>query len=448
MTWLLSIFVCLTLLVGCGGGLRGNFAPVPAKQTAAVPDGDDFLGEELSAKSLEELYTRGGIADRDPALEAALANWEHQVKFDVPIQVNQQVKAYLVYFSTERKGVFSRWLARSTRYLPMVKEIFREYGLPEDLAYLAMVESGYNPDAASPAGAVGMWQFIKGTGLRYGLVINGQVDERRDPVKSTHAAARYLSDLYKQFGSWYLAAASYNCGERRVHQELRKTNLKNFWELSANRCLPSETKNYVPQMIAATVIAKNPEKFGFNNVPYQAPASKVMLAAAPPPPPLVRERRRATVAPARPEPVAGTAAKAPQVHAQAHHKIHNQVAAKPKAGKHTTLAQAKNHKAGVTAKSRGSSGVVVASMFGSPRSGADRSKAAKNNQHRQTAASSKKTKNHKMVAKPQTKKSPALLARKGKQPQNNNKIAAKKKSKSNHKKVAARNRGLVLSQAR
>ena len=185
--------------------------------------------------------------------------------------MNKQVRAYLVYFSTERKEIIRNYLARSTRYLPLIKSVFEEYGLPEDLAFLAMIESGFNNKATSPAAACGMWQFIKGTGLRYGLNIDSYVDERRDPEKATRAAAKYLLDLYKQFGSWYLAAASYNCGEGRVQRELNQSNHKNFWELSANMCLPTETKNYVPQMIAATIIAKNPEKFGFKNVPYQPP---------------------------------------------------------------------------------------------------------------------------------------------------------------------------------
>ena len=153
----------------------------------------------------------------------------------------------------------------------MIKGIFQEYGLPEDLAYLAMIESGFNPNARSSAGAAGMWQFIKGTGRRYGLIIDNYVDERLNPEKSTRAAARYLLDLYKRFGSWYLAAASYNCGEMRVQRELGKSSNRNFWELSANKCLPNETKNYVPQMIAATIIAKNPEKFGFANIPAEPP---------------------------------------------------------------------------------------------------------------------------------------------------------------------------------
>jgi hypothetical protein len=272
-SWFVGVALCLCLLVGCGGGPKLNLAkeePLqPALSSPSQEDTDDStLTEELSAKRLEELYSKSGIPGWDPSLEAELKNWEHQVKFDVPIQMNKQVRAYLVYFSTERKEVIRRYLARSTRYLPMIKEVFQEAGLPEDMAYLAMIESGFNSKAYSPANASGMWQFIKGTGLRYGLTIDSYVDERRDPEKSTRAAAKYLLDLYKQFGSWYLAAASYNCGEARVQRELDQSTHKNFWELSANMCLPNETKNYVPQMIAATIIAKNPEKFGFKNVPY------------------------------------------------------------------------------------------------------------------------------------------------------------------------------------
>jgi Transglycosylase SLT domain len=248
-TWLYAAIASLVLLMGCGGGRLVQ----------------DNLRQGPSLSNNDTTLTDG--------------SWEHQGKFDVPIQVNKQVKAYLVYFSTKRKEVIQRQLARSTRYLPMIEEVFREYGLPEDLAYLAMIESGFNPEAQSPAGARGLWQFMKGTGVRYGLVINGYVDERRDPVKSTHAAARYLLDLYRQFGSWYLAAASYNCGEKRVQKELNKGNGQNFWQLSADKCLPSETENYVPQMIAATIIAKNPEKFGFNDVPYQQPDPNLAVAA-------------------------------------------------------------------------------------------------------------------------------------------------------------------------
>jgi membrane-bound lytic murein transglycosylase D len=275
LSWLIGVILCLALLSGCGGGHNGNLTKLePVAPDSAIlgpEEADEPLTEELSSKRLEELYAKSGIPNCDPSLEEELKNWEHQVKFDVPIQMNKQVRAYLVYFSTERHEIISTYLARSTCYLPMIKGIFEEYGLPEDLAYLAMIESGFNNKATSPAAACGMWQFIRGTGLRYGLTIDSYVDERRNPEKATRAAAKYLLDLYKQFGSWYLAAASYNCGEARVQRELDQSNHKNFWELSANMCLPTETKNYVPQMIAATIIAKNPEKFGFKNVPYQPP---------------------------------------------------------------------------------------------------------------------------------------------------------------------------------
>lgn len=196
-TWHFILTASLAFLLGCGVSLRGNLTNSDSCQYVSLPESEASISEE-------------------------------SVKFDVPVQVNKEVRAYLVYFSTKRKEVIRRQLARSKHYLPMVKEIFQEYGLPEDLAYLAMIESGFNPKAYSPAGARGMWQFIKSTGLHYGLAINKDVDERCDPEKSTRAAAKYLLDLYKRFGSWYLAAASYNCGERRVQQELSKSNNQNF----------------------------------------------------------------------------------------------------------------------------------------------------------------------------------------------------------------------------
>jgi len=271
--WFLGVVLIFGLLAGCGGSQvvkQQMYQP----EVAVEPQGQELeetLAEELNPKRLEELCAKSGIPNWDPSLEEELKQWDQQLQFDVPIQTNRQVRAYLVYFSTERQQIIRRYLARSSRYLPMIKEVFQEYGLPEDLAYLAMIESGFNPHAYSHAAACGMWQFIRGTAARYGLAMDSYLDERRDPEKSTRAAARYLLDLYKQFGSWYLAAASYNCGENRVQRELDQSNHKSFWDLSANQCLPNETKNYVPQMIAATIIAKNPEKFGFKRVPYLPP---------------------------------------------------------------------------------------------------------------------------------------------------------------------------------
>jgi hypothetical protein len=275
ISWWIGILLLCALLTGCGGK-KAKVAPPPPPpqdyaQEEAIPDQEEPLTEQLSENRLEELLAKSGLKKEDAALEAELKKWDQALKIDMPVATNKQVKAYLVYFSTERKGVISKYLSRSTRYLPMIREVFQEYGLPEDLAYLAMIESGFNPYAYSHAHAGGMWQFIQGTGRRYGLAINNYVDERRDPVKATHAAAQYLTDLYKQFGSWYLAAASYNCGEGRVQREIQSSNHKNFWELSDNQCLPTETKNYVPQMIAATIIAKNPKKFGFTKIAYLPP---------------------------------------------------------------------------------------------------------------------------------------------------------------------------------
>jgi membrane-bound lytic murein transglycosylase D len=145
-----------------------------------------------------------------------------------------------------------------------MKEIFKKNNLPEDLVFVSLIESGFNPYAYSRSAAVGPWQFMKGTGRRYGLRINEWIDERRDPVKSTAAAANYLKDLYAMFNSWPLALASYNAGEGRVGRAMAKSKAGDFWDLRSTRYLRPETRNYVPKFMAATIIAKNPEKYGFN----------------------------------------------------------------------------------------------------------------------------------------------------------------------------------------
>ena len=183
--------------------------------------------------------------------------------YDVPIVLNDSVKAYLNYFQEEIPDRFGIWLGRSTRYLPMMKEAFRKYGLPEDLIYVSLIESGFNPRAHSRAHAVGPWQFMKATGRTYGLRVNRWVDERRDPEKSSDAAARHLKDLYEHFGTWPLAMASYNAGQRRIQQALKRGRVDNYWDLRSTRHIRRETKGYVPKFMAATIIAKKPEAFGF-----------------------------------------------------------------------------------------------------------------------------------------------------------------------------------------
>ncbi|TAJ98728.1 MAG: LysM peptidoglycan-binding domain-containing protein [Candidatus Manganitrophaceae bacterium] len=185
------------------------------------------------------------------------------VTYDVPIVYNELVSDYIVFFQTRLREKFELWLARSGQYLPMMRDILREHQLPEDLVFLALIESGFNPKAFSRAKAAGPWQFIKGTGKKYGLRIDQWIDERRDPVKSTAAAAKYLKDLFGMFGSWPLSMASYNAGEGRIMRAMARTKADDFWELKQSRHIRPETKNYVPKFMAATIIAKNPQKYGF-----------------------------------------------------------------------------------------------------------------------------------------------------------------------------------------
>ncbi|MCZ7626693.1 MAG: hypothetical protein C3F12_12835 [Candidatus Methylomirabilota bacterium] len=179
--------------------------------------------------------------------------------FDVPIVLNERVQEYIEYYQTRKWGVMSRALERSGRYLPMMREIFREQGLPEDLVNLAYVESGFNSRAYSRAKASGIWQFIKATGNRYGMRVNYWLDERRDPEKATRAAAAYLKDLYEMFQSWPLALAAYNAGEHRVQRAIETQGTTDFWSLR----LPKETELFVPAFMAATIIAKDPDQYGF-----------------------------------------------------------------------------------------------------------------------------------------------------------------------------------------
>ncbi len=191
--------------------------------------------------------------------------------FDIPIVINAKVEQFIQYFQTTGRKVFTNWLARSERYIPFMKNLLRENGLPEDLVYLALIESGFNPYAYSRSKASGPWQFIYLTGKRYGLRSNWWIDERRDPEKSTIAAAKYLKDLHDMFECWYLAAAGYNAGEKKIAAAMKRYGTEDFWELTKYRYLKRETKDYVPQMIAAALIAKEPEKYGFMGIEYQEP---------------------------------------------------------------------------------------------------------------------------------------------------------------------------------
>jgi len=181
------------------------------------------------------------------------------------------VQRHINYFTGKIKERFSIWLARSGKYLELMKSILKENNVPEDIVFLPLIESGFNANAYSPARAVGYWQFIASTAKNYGLEINWWKDERKDPVKSTIAAANYLKDLYKMFGSWNLAMAAYNAGEGKIQRALDKSNADDFWSLLSTRYIRNETKDYVPKFIAASMIATNPQKFGFGNLEYHEP---------------------------------------------------------------------------------------------------------------------------------------------------------------------------------
>lgn len=186
----------------------------------------------------------------------------------IELKDHPEVDKWIRYFTGRGRNLMRTYLERSSRYLPIMKTVIRDAGLPDELVYVALIESGFSPRAHSSANAVGYWQFIRGTGKRYGLRIDGYVDERKDPVLSTHAAVNYFKDLYSLFGSWPLALSSYNAGEYRINRAVLRHYNRNYWYLISKKALPRETRNYVPKLIATIRIANNPAKYGFYNIKF------------------------------------------------------------------------------------------------------------------------------------------------------------------------------------
>jgi membrane-bound lytic murein transglycosylase D len=276
------LLICVLFLAGCvsNGQASGNQAN--SRQVFTLPGPAEIEKSTEMYLPIDEslLKAQEQLTENDDDIEPLIGSTDFQ-NFDIPIVFNDAVKYYVRYFTNEKKKVFASWLRRSRRYVPIITEILRKNNMPEDLVYLAMIESGFNPKAYSPANACGPWQFIYETGGRYGLKVNYWIDERRDPEKSTVAAAKYLRDLFKQFGHWYLAAAGYNAGEGRIERAIVKHNTNDFWELYKYNTLPRETKNYIPQLIAAAVIAKEPEKYGFGSIASQDPIRFVEISVPP-----------------------------------------------------------------------------------------------------------------------------------------------------------------------
>ena len=194
---------------------------------------------------------------------------------------NSQVKYFVDRFTTSRRDVVGLWVRRSGHYLGMIFDVFRAKGLPEDLAFTAMIESGFNPTAVSRVGAKGLWQFMAPTARLYGLRVDRWVDERLDPEKSTVAAAGYLNDLYVRYGSWELAQAAYNAGEVKIDKAIRGTGSSDFWDLSRSKYLRRETKDFVPAIQAAMLIGRDPGQYGFDTSPVAMPdVERVAVPAA------------------------------------------------------------------------------------------------------------------------------------------------------------------------
>jgi membrane-bound lytic murein transglycosylase D len=240
-------------------------SPVGTEADVEVASEDDAEpAEEVEPSPLDEL------PETAPEISASVLEKDKQLvaeafpTFDIPMVLNDQVVAYVEYFSTRHKELFSASLVRSGRYVEAFQSVFDQAGIPKDLVYMAHVESAFKTNAYSRAKAKGIYQFIAATGRRYGLRIDSWVDERSDPEKSARAAAAYLKDLHGMFGDWYLALAAYNAGEGKIQRSLAKTKKDDFWSLASTRSLRAETRNYVPAILAATLIAKQPEKFGFD----------------------------------------------------------------------------------------------------------------------------------------------------------------------------------------
>ncbi|HEY6067038.1 MAG TPA: transglycosylase SLT domain-containing protein, partial [Thermoanaerobaculia bacterium] len=241
-------------------------------EALAGPAEEAGTSDGQMASELNEIAAPPATAEDLVHAREAIDSDTADLSYDIPITINDAVLKILAAFQNDERihGVISRGLSRSGRYLPMIHRIFGEEGIPKDLAQIALIESSFLPHARSPVSAHGIWQFMPRTGRQFGLTANSVVDERSDPEKATRAAARYLSYLHELFNDWYLAMAAYNAGEGKVLRAMQRTGARDFWELAASGTIRPQTQNYVPAVIAATLIARNPVHYGFE-VEYEKP---------------------------------------------------------------------------------------------------------------------------------------------------------------------------------
>ncbi|GAC1649899.1 MAG: hypothetical protein NVS9B15_09290 [Acidobacteriaceae bacterium] len=239
-------------------------------EMAALQQGDGFTEQKNVPAPIAELNDM--TFPVDPNVKAQAQAELAVTTSDLPLVINDYVASFLSFFQSARgRGVIERALVRAGRYRPMIQRILKEEGVPQDLMFLAQAESGFQPTALNPSGARGMWQLMASRASEYGLQHTWWIDERQDPEKATRAAARHLHDLYKQFGDWYLVMAAYDSGPGNVQYAVEKTGYADFWELYKRSVLPAETKNYVPIILAMTIVAKNPAQYGLQDVVPELP---------------------------------------------------------------------------------------------------------------------------------------------------------------------------------
>ena len=262
---------------------------IAALELTALATGDGFTERAAEPASIDQLLAISTF-DSTPPTAATAENVQadlQETTHDLPIPLNERVLRYVELFQGRLREYLAEGLQRGTQYLPMIQNVFRAEGLPLDLAYVPLIESAFKPTALSRAKARGVWQFMKGTGVENGLAQDWYIDERSDPEKATVAAAKYFKTLYKMFGDWHLAMASYNGGPGRMQRAIKRSGREDFWSLTAtSRYLPRETREYVPMILAAVIIAKNPVKYGF-----EIPAATVPALETVDVPPAVDLRR-------------------------------------------------------------------------------------------------------------------------------------------------------------
>ncbi len=280
------------VLLESPGGARSNpqlsahydrlIERISGHELTALAQADGFAEKAPEPASIDDLLTIATFEPPAPTpeTERTVANDLQVVVHDIEIPQNARVLTYVELFTGRLKGYLEEGLSRGARYLPMIQEVFRAEGVPLDLAYVPLIESAFKPNALSRAKAKGMWQFMRGTALENGLRHDWYIDERADPEKATRAAAKYLKTLYSMFGDWHLALASYNGGPGRVQRAMKRSGRDDFWKLSAtSRYLPRETRDYVPLILAAIIIARSPAQYQMEVTPIDVPLFETVTVA-------------------------------------------------------------------------------------------------------------------------------------------------------------------------